>query len=266
MKAVFRTGRSSGGRSINFTLVELLIVISMIAILAGMLLPALNSARNKAQTVQCMNNLKQDGGAVIMYAADSDDYAPKGRSNDIGEVNDTTLKAYWSEVILTFHYLPNGKTLICPYVLKNRGFYSKQIWQAQPGFYRDFSKSYDKDTMQFSYGMNSQFNNSPKMARIKSPSAKVMLGDSRTTPSDAPQRIQSSGIISGSKEMLSGTYHKHSRLYPWHQTSANLTFVDGHAVTAKAPLPGYPGADHLLRNVYVYLWTWDYKANNAWEL
>lgn len=61
-------------RNGNFTLIELFVVIAMIAILAAMLLPALNKARNKARKVFCINNLKQMYPLMISYSETSSDF------------------------------------------------------------------------------------------------------------------------------------------------------------------------------------------------
>ena len=73
--AVFRE-RNITFRGEGFTLVELLVVIAIVAILAGLLLPALHLAKDKARTISCLSNLRQLQLCWILYYADNDDVLP----------------------------------------------------------------------------------------------------------------------------------------------------------------------------------------------
>ena len=73
-----RTESAHGTSAVGFTLIELLVVVAIIAILAGMLLPALASAREKTRRVGCASNLNHIGLAVRAYADDFEEFYPDG--------------------------------------------------------------------------------------------------------------------------------------------------------------------------------------------
>jgi prepilin-type N-terminal cleavage/methylation domain-containing protein len=113
-------------RLFAFTLIELLVVIAIIAVLAAMLLPALSKAREQGHRGVCMNNLRQCGLCLMMYASDQDDRLPHGWW---GGANRIRLGL---AVVLNDQYKMTKKLITCPsgtfYNRPDEPAFANQLW------------------------------------------------------------------------------------------------------------------------------------------
>ena len=191
-----------------FTLIELLIVIAMIAILAGMLLPALNAARDKAKTIQCASNFSSIGKAVMMYVSDWNDYLPPGSNGD-GDSSDPNRKRLWGTgntgVIAEYLNCTNDPVLI--------GYVD---WPLHSKFACPADR---KQTDHYTLGYNIQLNNQVyrkengihKLGRWKQPTRTMLVQGAET----------------------SEVQYNHVLIYR-HDAKTNVLFGDTHVATLKS--------------------------------
>ncbi len=200
---------------LKFTLIELLVVIAIIAILASMLLPALNNAREKAKQIGCVNNLKQIGNAMIFYADSYDSYIPAFGSDPY--YWDTRLSAVMENANDKPYFV--SKVFRCPSDKFPPSPYLVKYWNWSESSYGITIIGYNS-----SYpGKNKFF----KLSRFRRPSVLMYAGDqtmgSEVTESGEPAQYYKHWPVAEGK--INGNF---GMPLSRHKGRESLLYLDGH--------------------------------------
>lgn len=237
-------------RKNNFTLIELLVVIAIIAILAAMLLPALNKARERAKSIQCTSNLKNIGTAWISYVNESNGNLLNVHANIARATHDGASPGdgniVWTMMMRSYMGMPdiNGVSkwnvmpkkyqtgsciLKCPSNTVQGG---RLLYPMEPHYgLIDYFVGGDGPAYSRTYY--------PKIERIKNPSAKAAFGDG-----DATAAWGYAGAVGLYQDRLPGA-SSNGMLSIRHSAGGNFSYCDGHvgwADSRKYPATWYSSA------------------------
>jgi prepilin-type N-terminal cleavage/methylation domain-containing protein/prepilin-type processing-associated H-X9-DG protein len=226
-----------GAEGRAFTLIELLVVVAIIALLMGILLPALSAAREQARTTACLSNLKQMATAAFAYAQGNDNRFPIAYCTVNTTVNGTpvALQVNWDTIQPDISVVPPANRSVPGLLWQGQGSGMLRVqqcpsYQGTSNWGPDFYTGYNYNTTYIGHGDGESIPTPVRITDLQKPALTALFGDGQYYGGAdkfmrAPLSAMADGISVTGDIRVAGTQGYR------HRGQTNVAYGDGHAAT-----------------------------------